>query len=113
LLRGEVRSLNDEVSSLSDRERATQETMGSLRDTVHGLQMEMLEKERQLLKLRNKEEELENMVKKRSTNAASLSALLEETTQKLAAQELLVRSLEEVIEKGDREKEDTLESHRY
>jgi len=80
LMRSEVRALNDEVSSLTERITAEHEALERANDALHVLQMEVLDKDRQLMRLRKQEDEFDSVLAKKDAQHTTLQVKLEEGT---------------------------------
>ncbi|KAL6062322.1 Golgin subfamily A member 5, variant 2 [Balamuthia mandrillaris] len=116
LLRSEVRALNDEVSGLTERYRQLQEQFQKSRDMAHKLQLEAVEKERLLTKLKKSEDEFDAILKKKDAQNAALQVSLEDAKQELSATiqrlENNIRLLNEELQQERQQKDAMMHSHK-
>lgn len=80
LLRSEVRALNDEVTALAERMRQEHEALDKAADALHALELETLEKDRQLARFRRNEDEFDMVLAQKDASHAALQVKLEEGT---------------------------------
>ncbi|KAL6050613.1 Golgin subfamily A member 5 [Balamuthia mandrillaris] len=116
LLRSEVRALNDEVSGLTERYRQLQEQFQKSRDMAHKLQLEAVEKERLVTKLKKSEDEFDAILKKKDAQNAALQVSLEDAKQELSATiqrlENNIRLLNEELQQERQQKDAMMHSHK-
>ncbi|ELR13889.1 uncharacterized protein ACA1_364050 [Acanthamoeba castellanii str. Neff] len=112
LMRSEVRALNDEVTSLTERITGEHEALERANDALHALQMEVLDKDRQLMRLRKQEDEFDAVLAKKDAQHAALQVKLEETSLHVTGLEQTTNALKQEIDRLHREKDETNDLHK-